>query len=138
MKKKFLAFVIAIGLLNTMAAATVTRASDYLSSYGGALGAEGNGVMTLSYSVYGTRVMDVVGAKEIKVEQKVGTNWYSYATYSVDDYPEFYNYDKVSKSADFSFAGVPGVTYRVILTAYAELNGGSDTGTVTISEETCT
>lgn len=137
MKRRIFSLIMALLLLSTTAFATVTRASDYLSSYGGVLGAMGDGEMNLSYSVYATGKMDVVGAMEIEVEQKVGSNWYPYMTYSVDDYPEFYSYNKYSHSADFSFTGIPGVTYRVILTAYAEKDGGSDTGTVTISEETC-
>lgn len=138
MKKRLVSFLLALTILGSLPIAfAAVRASDYLDSYGGALGADGDGVMTLSYTVRGTRRMDVVGAQEIKVEEKMGTHWYTYATYSVEDYPEFYSYEKSTHSADFSFNGVPGVTYRVILTAYAELNGGSDTGTVTISQATC-
>ena len=139
MKKRFFAFLLVLVIFSScISTYAVTRASDYLDSYGGVLLADGNGVMVLSYTVSGTRRMDVVGAQEIKVEEKVGSRWYTYATYSEEDYPEFYAYGASSKSADFYFYGVPGTTYRVILTAYAELNGGSDTGTVTISEETCT
>lgn len=137
-KKRLISFMLVIALLSSTVIATAAMyASNYLDSYGGALVADGNGVMTLSYSVRGTRRMDVVGAQEIKVEEKIGSRWFTYATFSEADYPEFYAYGASSKVADFSFDGVPGVTYRVILTAYAELNGGSDTGTVTISQATC-
>ena len=138
MKKKVISFLLVLAIFTSMTAAfAAVKASDYLDSYGGALAAEGNGVMTLSYTVRGTRIMDVVGVQEIEVQEKIGSRWYTYSTFSEEDYPEFYAYSKSSKAADFSFTGIPGVTYRVILTAYAELNGGSDTGTVTISQATC-
>lgn len=139
MKKRLLSFLLVLVILSSLTVVFAsTRASQYLDSYGGVLGADGDGVMTLSFTVNGTRRMDVVGAQEIVVEEKMGTRWFTYAIFSVEDHPEFYSYSKSSHDADFSFNGVPGVTYRVVMTAYAELNGGSDTGTVTISEETCT
>lgn len=49
--------------------------------------------------------MDVIGAQEIVEEQKVGSNWYPYWTHSVENYPEFYDYNTFTKSGTFFFNG---------------------------------
>lgn len=136
MKKRIISIFLVLVLL-CMPAFAAARASYYLSNYGGVISAEGNGLMALSYSVTGTGYMDVVGVQKIAVEQKVGSNYYPYQTFTVDDYPEFYAYNKLNKTGTFYFTGIPTTTYRVVLTAYAEKDGGWDTGEITITGKVC-
>ena len=45
------------------------RASLYLDGYGVGISAKGGGKMTVSFVVYGTDVMDCLGAQKIVIEE---------------------------------------------------------------------
>jgi len=144
MKKRILSFLLVftlLGSLNWSFAAgedgIEPHASEYLDGYAIGVNAKGNGKMSVTFVVYGTGTMDCLGAKEILVEEWDGIEWIETGTYKVDKNPGFYRTNAAEHTASVSFYGLPGAQYRATLTAYAELDGGSDTGTVTSNPETC-
>ena len=119
------------------APARAPQASLYLDGYGVGVTAKGNGRMSVSYVVFGTDVMDKLGAQTILVEEWDGTEWVKTGTYSVSKNPSFYASNVSEHAGNVYFYGLPGIDYRATLTAYAALGSGSDTGEVTSDPETC-
>lgn len=93
--------------------------------------------MAVTFVVYGTDIMDCLGAQKILVEEWDGVDWEKTGTYTVEKNPSFYATEVSEQAGTVYFYGLPGVQYRATLTAYAERNGGSDTGTVTSNPTTC-
>lgn len=144
MKKRIFSFLLAFIMLGTFSIAIATKpaepephASLYLDAYAIGVKAKGNGLMAVTYIVYGTDIMDCLGAQKIVVEEWDGEDWFPTATYPVEKNPEFYAADVSEHAGTVYFYGLHGVQYRATLTAYAELNGGSDTGIIISSPETC-
>lgn len=141
MKKRivsfFLAFCMLSGMISAIAAEPTPYASLYLDGYAIGIVPKGNCLMSVTFIVYGTDLMDCLGAQEIEIEEWDGVEWLPTATYSADNNPNFYAYNASEHTASVSFYGLPGAQYRAILTAYAELDGGSDTGTLVSSPKTC-
>lgn len=141
MKKRilsgFLALLFLSASLCAVAAAPAPHASLYLDGYGVGVKAKGSGRMAVTYVVFGTDIMDRLGAQTILVEEWDGSEWVKFGTYSVSKNPSFYATDVSEHAATIYFYGTPGLDYRATLTAYAELDGKSDTGTVTSKSETC-
>lgn len=116
------------------------RASEYLNAYSAIVHAKGNGNMTVDAIVYGVDVMDKIGVKTLRIEEKYSGNgsWHYYDTlYDSDDPDEFYDYDVHTFLNTFSFNGTPGYYYRVIATVYAGNSQGSDTGKTTSASALC-
>lgn len=109
----------------------VPYASLHLNEYTVVLTAKGNGEMSISMSVDGTRTQDKIGVMRVDIDEKVNGVWRIYDTLDSVDHPEFYEYDSRDYLGSVSFYGTPGLTYRVTLLVYAEKDGSSDTGTVT-------
>lgn len=144
MKKRLFSFLLALAMLGSSVCATaveleepVPHASLYLDAYAVGVKAKGGGKMTITFIVYGTDDMDCLGAQEILVEEWDGTEWLETGTMTAKKNPEFYAYNASEHIGSADFYGLPGVPYRATLTAYAEKDGGSDTGTVTSNPETC-
>lgn len=112
-------------------------ASEYLDGYAIGVNAKGGGRMSITFIVYGTDTMDKIGAQKIVVEEWDGASWTDIITYAVEEYPNFYATQAAEHGASVAFYGLPGLQYRATLTAYAEKDGGSDTGTVTSPIKTC-
>lgn len=141
MKKRilggFLAMMMLSASLCAVAAAPAPHASLYLDGYGVGVRAKGNCKMAVTYVVFGTDIMDKLGAQTILVEEWDGTEWVKTGTYSATKNTSFIASDVSEHAGTVYFYGLPGINYRATLTAYAELDGGSDTGTVTSEPETC-
>lgn len=145
MKKRILGGFLALLMMFSSALCTAGAAAPvpapqsslYLDAYGVGVKAKGNCKMAVTYVVYGTDTMDKLGAKTILVEEWDGTGWVKTGTYSATKNTSFYASDVSEHAGTVYFYGVPGVDYRATLTAYAELDGGWDTGTVTSEPETC-
>lgn len=144
MKKRIFSFLLAFtlfGSLNWSFAAgedgIEPYASEYLDGYAIGINAKGGGLMSVTFIVYGTDTMDKIGAQKIVVEEWDGKNWESPITYTSEKNPKFYATQAAEHTASVTFYGTPGLQYRATLTAYAELDGGSDTGTVTSPIKTC-
>lgn len=144
MKKRIFSFLLAFAILGNSVCATAVEpeeptphASLYLDGYGISLKAKGGGRMTITFIVFGTEVMDCLGAQKILVEEWDGFDWLETGTLTVEKNSDFYAYETSEHAGTANFYGLPGVQYRATLTAYAEKDGGSDTGTVTSNIETC-
>jgi hypothetical protein len=143
MKKRILSFLLAFALLGSLfcagavEAVSQPRASLYLDGYAVGVTAKGNGKMSVSFIVYGTGTMDKIGAETIMVEEWDGIEWIETGTYPAEKNPNFLTTKASEYTSSVTFYGLPGVQYRATLTAYAERNGGSDTGTVTSNPTTC-
>lgn len=143
MKKRGLGFLLAILMLGctvctaAKAVQVEPRASLYLDGYAIGIVPKGGHLMSVTFIVYGTDIMDRLGAKKILIEEWDGVEWFETMTYSVEKNPEFYGTNASEHAESVTFYGLPGVQYRATLTAYAELNGGSDTGVLVSSPKTC-
>lgn len=144
MKKRILSFLLAFAMLGSLNCSFAVGedeiepyASEYLDGYAIGVNAKGGGRMSITFIVYGTDTMDKIGAQKIVVEEWDGASWTDIITYTVEEYPNFYATQASEYTASVSFYGLPGLQYRATLTAYAELDGGSDTGTVTSPIKTC-
>lgn len=138
--KKTLSILFAILMLvniNCIAFAS-EEASHYLDAYYVSLGARGNGRMAIMANVEGVGTQDVIGLMSIDIEVKIDGKWGPYDTLLAMDHPEFYSYNSWDYFNTIFFDGTPGHTYRVILTVYAEKDGGFDTGLITSFEAICT
>lgn len=109
----------------------IPYASNYLERYYVALGAHGNGKMTISISIDGVGRQDKIGVLSIDIEKKVNGVWQYHDTIDSTDHPEFFAYDSYDYLGAVDFYGTPGVAYRVTILAYAKKGSGSDTGTIT-------
>ena len=143
MKKRVLGFLLAILMLgcNVCAAAEAVqvepRASLYLDGYAIGIVPKGGHLMSVTFIVYGTDIMDCLGAQKILIEEWYGIDWVETGTYSAEKNSHFLAQKASEHAASVTFYGLPGVQYRATLTAYAELNGGSDTGVLVSSPKTC-
>lgn len=144
MKKRIFGFLLVFALLGSLSCSFAAGedeiepyASDYLDGYAIGVNAKGGGLMSVTFIVYGTRTMDKLGAQKIVVEEWDGKSWGSPMTYTVEKNPNFYATQAAEHGASVTFYGMPGLQYRATLTAYAEKDGGSDTGTVTSPITTC-
>ncbi len=142
MKKRVLSFLLIFAMLGSSVCCfaagpdAAPYASLYLDGYAIGINPKGNLLMSVTFVVYGTRTMDCIGAQEIRVEEWDGLEWCETATYPVSKNPDFYAYGVSDYAGSITFYGLPGVPYRATLTAYAEKDGGSDTGTVTCDPAT--
>lgn len=140
MKKRILSVLLILLLMGSSicsAAELSPYASLYLDGYGLSVNPQGGCKMCVTYLVYGTNTMDRIGAQKIVIEEWDGVDWETTLTYSVEDNPEFYASDVSEHGGNVYFYGLPSIPYRATLTAYAEKDGGSDTGTITCTPKTC-
>lgn len=144
MKKRILSLLLALALVGSPVCALAAESEDpaphaslYLDAYSVSLTPKGNSKMSVTFIVYGTDTMDVIGAQKILIEEWDGSDWEETGTLSAENNSNFYKTNASEYTASTSFYGTPGVQYRATLTAYAELDGGSDTGTFTCTPKTC-
>ena len=141
MKKRIISLIMVLVLIISSAGAASTaeeRASEYLASYAISMGALGDGVMEVFYSVDGTGRMARVGAHALYIYYYNGGDWIPYETQLAVEHPDFYSYNAFGHIGYAYFEGEPGVDYCVTLQAYASgTDGGSDTGSITSRSVTC-
>lgn len=144
--RKFVCFVLAALMLTSLVLAVeapaaddqiTPRASYYLSGYSSGLVAKGNRKMNVNFSVFGTREMDKIGVNEVLVEYWNGSDWVIDHHAYGSNHADFYSTNSNAHAGGYSFYGMPGLKYRATVTAYAELDGGSDTGEITSQEVVC-
>lgn len=129
MKKKIVAVIAAVLLLcSTISCMAAENASHYFDGYALGLSAQGNGIMAVSFSVYGTDVMDQIGAYSIEVEEEIGKDIWttSFIAYGDKDPDKFYTYDFCDHTGSFTFYGFPGVRYRATMISYACNSDGEE------------
>ena len=113
------------------------RASDYIAGCSVSLDVHGNGKIEISYMVYGPSIMSQIGAQSFSVEKYVNGSWQPHTTLLGSENPDFYSYYTITHTGVTDFTGIPGVKYRVTMTAYAQDSQGSDTSSATSNEVTC-
>lgn len=111
--------------------------NDYILRCNISLSSDGSGKVSVSFAVSAKSSMDKLGAQSIVIEQNTGNGWHTYKTYAGTSTNGFYAYDTFLYDHKFSFTGVSGVSYRAVLTAYAQNSSGSETDTATSDPFTC-
>jgi len=144
MKKRIISFLLVFAMLGSSTCAVAAKpealspqASLYLDGYAIGIVPKGGCLLSVTFIVYGTGTMDCLGAQKIVVEEWDGADWTIAGTFTVEKNPEFYAKNASEHAGTVYLYGLPGLQYRATLTAYAELEGGSDTGTLTSSIKTC-
>lgn len=85
------------------------------------------------FDVTGVRIMDKIGAKEIKIQRSSDNeNWTTMRTYSMEDYASLICENTSTHSACVTYTGTRGYYYR----AYIKLYAKDETGTATWSRYT--
>lgn len=133
MKKRMIALLCAaLLLLSAIGTATAVepRASSVLSSYGISLTADGDGEMTFRFRIRSPQKVAKVGAQSVEIQKLVDGEWVHHTTFTAVKNPSFYDYDTASSEHTKTFTGTVGVTYKAVLTAYAQgYDGTADTRT---------
>lgn len=140
----FLAIIMIVGTSFTAYAAedkeNVTRASNYLSSYGISLAVVSNHQLAISVDVEAKRQMTSIGVFEIYIEEYNETlgDWDEYDVwYGSSNTSLFFAYNSWDYAETFYFTGTPGKDYRVTFTCFAMDSTGGDTGSVISVTRTC-
>ena len=134
-----LALIFALNTSMPFAAVDVRDASPVLESYGIGIYAEGNSSMDITFEVWGTKTMDRLGASSLFIEEEIlPDTWVLFDMLYFDfDDERYFTEDSVYHIGHYYFNGLPGNRYRATLTAYAELDGVSDTGEVSSPARVC-
>ncbi|MFQ9206995.1 MAG: hypothetical protein ACLR28_13935 [Flavonifractor plautii] len=111
--------------------------SEYLARCSISLSSGGSGKVSVSFTVSAKSSMDKLGAQSIVIEQNTGNGWRTYKTYTGTSTNGFYDYDAILYGHSFSFSATSGVSYRAVLTAYAQNSSGSETDTAISDPFTC-
>lgn len=109
----------------------VPYASDYLDGCSVGLRSPSIGRMAVDVTVDAVSIADKVGIIEIYVERQVNGKWKFYESLDCVDHPEFFDYNSRDYLATLYFDAESGYTYRVTITAYAQIGSGSDTADLT-------
>lgn len=143
MKKRTISLLLVICILASSlitAGAVEPRASVYFSSHSATLFADGSGRMSVDVLIQGLKVMNKIGVKSLKIEEKYTENgtWHPYDTlYGTSDPDTLYSYGVRTCLKTFHFDGTPGYYYRVTATVYADDSEGSDTKTTPSTAVRC-
>ena len=80
------------------------------------------------FEVSGVRIMDKIGAKEIKIQRSSDNeNWTTMATYTMDDHSSLICENTISHAACVTYTGSRGYYYRAYIKLYAKDYVGSAT-----------
>lgn len=120
--------VLFLTVLLSVPALAAVQASDQIRSWNTAVTATTNGQIAIYFTVDGTRLMDTIGAQEIKVYKYLGTQWHLMHTYTQDDEgmtaSQAYWYENT-----IYHQGTAADTYYIEVTIFAENSAGSDSRT---------
>lgn len=80
------------------------------------------------FQVTGMRTMEIIGAKEIKIQRSPDNeNWTTMKTYSMDDYSNMICENTGTHSSCVTYTGTSGYYYRAYIKLYAKDSTGSGT-----------
>lgn len=126
--KKMLSTVLAISILMScvfsyVAAADVSpRNSNYFVSYGTAVSHQGGGTLLITFDATALNIADQLGVATYSVDKLTDEGWVNVSgslSGQTGSGVVSYTYSRY-------FFGVPGETYRVNVTFYCSMNGGSE------------
>ena len=106
-----------------------SRASNYFINSSVYLEEISSNTFQAWFEVTGTRIMDQIGAKEIKIQRSSDNeNWTTMATYSMDNYySTLICEDTSGHMACVTYTGTRGYYYRAYIKLYAKDDTGSGT-----------
>lgn len=135
---RVLCVLLAISLITGAASATDDNiqplASDYLYAYTAYIIDNGNGDLSVRFSVTGSGIMNQIGASSITLQWSTNErNWYTCKTFEPDNYSQMMGSNRLSYANSVSYDGTEGRYYRASVTFYASDNYGSDSVTISTS-----
>lgn len=134
MKKKILRLVSIVLVLSffvlTIGASASTNASDYISVVSAIVTSEGDGKITVGFSILATGIMTKVGATKIVIKDSSNTT-VTVIRYTDPGYEYMMASNAGSCSNNVTYKGVKGTTYYAIVYFRAGDDTGYDTGTFT-------
>lgn len=122
----FMGLVLAVTLTSNLAGATeiTPYASEYLSLYTASMATgSSTGAVKINYTVYATRVSDLVGASSIAI-YKANGSYVTTITGTVENGMLLEN--SRTQMSSYTYYGESGTSYYAIVTAYAARGSGSD------------
>lgn len=133
MKKciKYLVLIIMVVSVLSVSVSAAENSNAYISSGGAYIYRWGAGDISVEYHVFGTDIMDTLGAHRITVYKMKSTTPDSasdelVATYWYEDYPEMMSTDEFLYGGSIRLNVETGHRYYAVLVFYATLNGGGD------------
>ena len=122
--------LMALILVCIFSMATVANAAVFSSKYIQEVLADttvdSQGTVNVSFRIYGTNKMDVLGAKTIIVQEQApgSSQWTAVATYSAENNSNMLKYNTSMHSSSISYSGAKsGYSYRAKVYFYAEKGG---------------
>ena len=109
------------------------NASLYIAERSASCSATGNGRVKVSFELFGTGVMSMIGSTTVKVYQSNGT---CVATYTYHNYPSMMSYNTVYHSSSITYYGVSGQSYYAKVTVCAYNSTGGDVRIITTNTVT--
>lgn len=133
MKKsiKYLVLVVMIVSVLSTSVLAMEQTNEYISSGGAYIHKWGAGDISVEYHVFGTGMMDTLGAYRITVYRMKGETPNSgsddiVATYWHEDYPDMMTTNDFLYGSSIRLNVKTGHKYYAVLVFYASLNGGGD------------
>ena len=132
--KHFLRLVCLLVVFATLAAIpayaqeVTPRASTELSSYRAYCTKTSSTTVVVSYQVFGTGIIDEIGANTIKVQYSSdGVNWTNAKTFRKASYPSMVAYNTSGHAGTLTATVPSGKQYRAYVEFYGENDGNSTT-----------
>ncbi len=100
--------------------------SEYIREARAYTTVDSQGTVNVSFRIYGTNKMDVLGAKTIIVQEQApgSSQWTAVATYSAENNSNMLKYNTSMHSSSISYSGAKsGYSYRAKVYFYAEKGG---------------
>ncbi len=100
--------------------------SEYIQEVLADTTVDSQGTVNVSFRIYGTNKMDVLGAKTIIVQEQApgSSQWTAVATYSAENNSNMLKYNTSMHSSSISYSGAKsGYSYRAKVYFYAEKGG---------------
>ncbi|MDR2572412.1 MAG: hypothetical protein LBD23_19240 [Oscillospiraceae bacterium] len=124
---RFIACLIMMLLLsNIVMPITFARASSFINSYSTSLSTGGNGNVTVSFNITGTRIMTEIGTTRIELRE----NGTLVAVYLHTNTSGMMGYNKFIHAGTVTYKGVTGRSYIATVSFRAGNSDGSDSRTV--------
>ncbi len=100
--------------------------SEYIREARAYTTVDSQGTVNVSFRIYGTNKMDLLGAKTIIVQEQApgSSQWTAVATYSAENNSNMLKYNTSMHSSSISYSGAKsGYSYRAKVYFYAEKGG---------------
>ena len=100
--------------------------SEYIREARAYTTVDSQGIVNVSFRIYGTNIMDVLGVKTIIVQEQApgSSQWTAVATYSAENNSNMLKYNVVRMDSSISYSGAKsGYSYRAKVYFYAEKGG---------------